>query len=314
MSRASSPVTTTAQISAYAPLSLQDSIGFYNDGPRSQEWFEGLSLALDQMKLPIQNVTTVVKQLLPSHHRNKVDLAKDESTNITEFVDGLKRRLQRKPNIIKRSRAALLNRTRRDDEPVEDYVLLIKTDLKAAFPDLSDASLTLLAQYECWKNLPEEIAARAVIKESQNLSDWCDRVDELYEMPPSAVAVELQRIPVAKVDIKNNFSKTELALQKQSKDIEELKEQIKKLTELSMNNAANSEDNVPMCRCNRRTVRQVVRRSGYNCGRPFYSCAAPRENGCGFFRWDDQQATYGSNNNWRQSRNEDNRSGNSHPQ
>ncbi|CAK8696344.1 unnamed protein product [Clavelina lepadiformis] len=42
------------------------------------------------------------------------------------------------------------------------------------------------------------------------------------------------------------------------------------------------------CRCSLPAVHRTVHREGTNKGRSFYACSKPRENGCGYFEWADQ--------------------------
>ena len=305
-------IITQAAAPVFTPPSLQDMIGYYNEGPRSDEWFERLTSTLTYHDYPVCAIVPIVKQLLPSEHRNKVDLAKDESKTMVEFVAALKRRLQRQKNLLKRSRTSIQQRRRRHDEPVEDFVLLVKSDLRSAFPDLTDTTLSILAQYECWKQLPEEIAARAPLNEKDSLQSWSAKVDQLYELPPSAVAQELNnqgdKLQVSKIDYRQNsdFTKLEQSIQKQAKDMNDLKQQIEKLSMLQMNkevqypNQAN--DLNVRCYCNTPAVCQYMRKQGRNQNRPFLCCPAPRETKCQFFKWVDSpptsnQQSWGSSGN-----------------
>jgi len=37
------------------------------------------------------------------------------------------------------------------------------------------------------------------------------------------------------------------------------------------------------------TFRRTVQKDGPNKGRPFYCCSKPRDQGCGFFQWADEE-------------------------
>lgn len=57
------------------------------------------------------------------------------------------------------------------------------------------------------------------------------------------------------------------------------------------NNNANNDDGNgnPPCRCSNPSVQYVTRKPGPNLDRPFFTCAKPRGEQCGFFEWADKQ-------------------------
>ena len=295
---------------AYAPLSYQDCIGLYNDDSRAHEWFDSLAAYLKFQKLPLSTSSTIVKQLVPGRDQNKVDLAHDESSNIDEFVAELKRRLLRRSSIIKRTKSLLKNRTRRSDEPISDYILLIKADLKSAFPDLEEKELKRLAQYECWKQLPDEMSCRVCLKKDDDLDTWCDRVDTLFEVPPPAVASEInaciastqnkREVPANINSTQQQLDKITAVVQQQGIAMEKMSRQLELLMQKEDRPTTNrrpAEINTIYYKCPQPAVKQLVKRKCPNNGLSFFTCPNPREVSYGFFQWDDAGADI--NTNWR---------------
>lgn len=50
----------------------------------------------------------------------------------------------------------------------------------------------------------------------------------------------------------------------------------------------------PLCGCQQASVERTVFKEGPNTGRKFWACPKPRDEGCGFFEWQDGDNNAGS--------------------